>query len=260
MIAPLLTVLCVTKAEPHALPFLKAMYTAVRSFPFDAVLQIHCDGPEALGNLTDWACDPDDGGLPNPALIPYRPDLSPAGGKGWPGLTKERFVMYQHAIDQQYVESVLEGAVAACHGEYILRLDDDERMNEPMWQWLYAERFREQDHWKFDRAHLWQDEQHYITEPHLWPDQQTRLSTKLKAGGRKTIHAGSPHGGGALAPGCVIEHHVFLVRSREEREAKLARYNQIHPGAGWPIFHTPEVFGEIPVAPYSSARHPYDVD
>jgi hypothetical protein len=70
-----------------------------------------------------------------------------------------------------------------------------------------------------------------LKTPQLWPDAQTRLSIRAKAGGRDVIHSGSPHGGGEMAP-VLIEHHVFLVRSREEREAKVARYDAIAQGAG----------------------------
>ena len=68
---------------------------------------------------------------------------------------------------------------------------------------------------------------------------------KAKAGGRNRVHAGSPFGTGRRAP-CAIEHHKFLVRPRDEREALLGRYEQIQPGAGkgFAMFSVPELYAD----------------
>lgn len=233
-IARVLTILCITKCEPHARRFLEEMWSVVRNLPYTAELIVYCDvtvdvtAPALLRDLSGEQATPEGNYL---RLIP-------------------------NASRSGFLEAMHDDAVNCCSGEYVLRLDDDERMNRPMEDWVAAQGFLARDHWKFDRAHLWQDPYHYIADGPLWPDHQTRLSIKAKAGGRGTIHAGSPFGGGYLAPDCVIEHHVFLVRSRVEREKKLARYNQIHPGAGWPAFHTPEIFPLV-LKPYVWERHPY---
>lgn len=234
---PLLSILCITKGELHARRFLLDMQTVALTLPYHTEFVVVVDGAsEDIDHVGGWTN----------ALV---------------GDRRTRLLLPPSGLSQGYLESLHDSALEQCDGEYVLRIDDDERMNQPMIGWLATGHFRSTDHWKFDRAHLWQDEQHYIAQGPLWPDHQTRLSIKAKAGGRKTIHAGSPHGGGTLAPGCVIEHHCFLVRSREERVAKMARYNQVQPGAGWPAFNVPEIFfGEqVPVAAYSSARHPHDV-
>lgn len=130
-----------------------------------------------------------------------------------------------------YLEEIHDDCVDHCTGDYILRLDDDERCSPAMIAWLADHNYESHDHWKFPRAHLWGDTETVLLTPQLWPDHQTRLSTKAKAGGRNHIHAGSPHGGGELAP-CVIEHHKFLVKTLEERRAIADRYDRIQKGAG----------------------------
>lgn len=153
-----------------------------------------------------------------------------------------------------YLESALDYALQACTGEYILRLDDDERASDAMVLWLQDREYLHKDHWKFCRAHLWQNRSIALQMPPLWPDHQTRLSVKAKAGHRPMIHCGSPYGGGELAPVC-IEHHKFLVRTRAEREAIVRRYDAIAPGAGTNFlpFQVPEaVFtGTWPTCPYT---------
>jgi hypothetical protein len=144
-----------------------------------------------------------------------------------------------------YLESVLDEALAETSGEYVLRLDDDEKCNHRMIQWLLTYGYVRHPHWKFSRAHLWTRDT-VLVSPQLWPDHQTRLSVRAMAGGRHGIHAGSPYGGGELAP-VLIEHHKFLVRNRQEREAQADRYDAIAPGAGrlgnMAMFQVPEQCG-----------------
>ncbi len=142
------------------------------------------------------------------------------------------------------IENILDQAVATCPNGMILRLDDDERCSPEMRDWLEDGEWQEADHWAFPRLNLYPNEDCYITSHNLYPDLQTRLSTKAKSGGRRGIHAGSPFGTGRLCP-VEIEHHKFLVRSYEERLALLKRY-----GAGdhYTPFSVPEDCGEIAVA------------
>ena len=141
------------------------------------------------------------------------------------------------------IESVLDEAVNACPDGYVLRLDDDEQMSAEMRAWLANGSYRDADHWAFPRLNLWPDVHHYISNQPLYPDLQTRLSVKEKSGGRTQVHVGSPYGTGQVAP-CAIEHHKFLVRPLHEREALIARYDRIQPGAGadFVAFSVPERF------------------
>lgn len=150
-----------------------------------------------------------------------------------------------------YLESVLDEAVAKCDTEYILRLDDDEQLPEEAVQWLENGSYRSASHWAFKRRNLWPDTSQYIFNPPLYPDLQTRLSTKDKAGRLGGIHAGSPFGTGEVAP-VPIDHHKFLVRPVEEREALIQRYDNVSPGAGsqYVMFSVPERFeGLLSVRP-----------
>lgn len=129
------------------------------------------------------------------------------------------------------IEHVLDDAIASCPDGYILRVDDDESVTFSMVRWLARREFVEADHWAFPRRHFFPDRSTYIASAPLYPDLQTRLSVKAKAGGRSGVHDGSPHGTGTVAP-VHLNHHKFLVRSYEERRAIVERYEAIRPGAG----------------------------
>lgn len=158
-----------------------------------------------------------------------------------------RFARIVTVQSRGYIESVLDEAVAACRGKYVLRLDDDERVSKPMAWWLVRRRYLVDDHWQFARAYLWGDELTYLDQHPLWPDWQTRLSVAAKAGGRHAVHDGSPYGGGRPAP-VAIEHHKYLLQSREEREALIRHYDSVQSGSGSAFrgFYVPEDGGLNP--------------
>ena len=193
----LLSILTVTKAEPYAGYFLKQMQQL--AIAANAEFVIAGDGTEAINKLKHLGFGDED------VLV----SVKSAG----------------------FIESVLEATVRCCSGKYILRIDDDECVSPEMFRWIVNQDFTEADHWKFARAHLWHRADLYITNPPLWPDHQTRLSVKKKSGGRSSIHAGSPHGGGKLAP-VTLEHWKFLVKSREERRAIANNYDSHGMGLG----------------------------
>lgn len=210
---PDLSILCVTRCGAHAEPFLREMDTLAQDLGAEFVVCVDSSAPRDQGTLM-W-----DGTL----LINTRTHLLTSAG---------------------YIESVLDEAVATCVGEYVLRLDDDERVSPDMAAWLKAQTYFDNNHWAFPRMHLWPDAEHYIANEPLWPDLQTRLSVKDMSGGRTQIHAGSPFGTGKIAE-VAIEHHKFLVRSREERAALMAEYRAIMPSADdWLPFSVPELFAE----------------
>lgn len=187
-----LSILCVTRLEPHAALFLSAMGTVASRVGAEFVLAVDGEAPE----------------------------------RGFPDADR---VGYVHS--KGYLESVLEDALTLCRGDWVLRLDDDERCSPMLANWLSTRQYVAHDHWKFPRAHFWPDECSVMMTPHLWPDHQTRLSVRGKAGGRTTVHAGSPFGGGEEAP-VYLEHHKFLARSHAERLVIAMRYDRQIPGAG----------------------------
>ncbi len=181
-----LSILCATQAAPAIRPLLADMWHLAGQL--GAEFTLLADGQMAQHELKD-----------------YPVNLVPVKSRG-------------------YLESVLDYGVSCCSGEFILRLDDDEKCSPAMEEWLRRREYMSHDHWKFPRMHLWGDTQSVLMAPQLFPDHQTRLSVAKKAGGRLTPHAMSPFGGGELAP-VAIEHHKFLVRSRYEREATAAKWH-----------------------------------
>lgn len=206
----MLSIVCVTKSEPYAIPFLTTMCDLALHLGGQAVLV--GDGVEAEVSLT----------------VRYG-DLS--------------HTKIGRVNSKGFIESVLDQALMFCDGQYVLRLDDDEQCSPAMVNWLKEQLYRHAPHWKFPRAHLYGPEKLVMMHPQLWPDHQTRLSIHTMAGGRRWIHCGSPYGGGAEAP-VVLEHHKFLIKSLEERRAIAQRYDSIQPGAGtggMTAFNLPEL-------------------
>lgn len=200
---PYLTVLCITRAEPFARPFLEALVELADGLEAECV--IAADGYDAIERLVDWQIRP-------PGAI--------------------------YGVESRgYVESVLDYALQTTTGRYVLRVDDDERVNEPMAEWLRGRWYARAPHWSFRRLNLFVSEKHALDTALLWPDPQTRLSHRELAGGRYKIHVASPHGLGEWAPlPAAIEHHKFLVKPLEERRAIAARYEELQPGSGNGVF------------------------
>jgi len=186
----MISILCVTKNEPHAEPFLTAMENDAKVIGAEFVRVV--DGVDVHSN----GC----------------------------------------------IESVLDQAVSMCHGDYVLRLDDDESLSGGLRRWLQVPSSLASGIYTFPRRNLWGNDTHYITNDLLCPDLQTRLTTKDKAGGRGMIHGGSPFGIGTIIS-LPILHHKYLVRSYEERKAIAETYESISPGAGfgfYKIYSLPE--------------------
>ncbi len=204
--SPLLSVLCVTKADPMCLGFVKHLSLMAQELEAECV--IVADGDDAYHQLR---------------AIRVSPALTLQSGG--------------------YLESIYDQAVAACSGEYIFRLDDDEVASPELVAWLHTGDYLTRPQWMFPRRHLWGDEQTYILNPPLTPDYQTRLGTRTYATRGTGVHATSPFGQGKPGVG-EIYHYKFLIRTRSEREAFATRYEAIEPGAGrgkFLPFQLPEV-------------------
>lgn len=193
--SPILSILCVSRLEAEVCDLLSRLYNQSLTVGAEFVLVVDSAGVEYVS-------------VPSP--ISHLPIAGMVESKG-------------------YIESVLDEALTYTHGDYILRIDDDESLSEGLVDWLKQEQYRSHDHWRFPRPHLWQDEYHYLTSPYLYPDYQTRLSVRDKSGGRVGLHALSPYGSGVLAP-YPIYHHRFLVRNREQRKEIARKYELIEKG------------------------------
>lgn len=152
--------------------------------------------------------------------------------------------------DADCIEHVLDAAIASCKAGYILRLDDDESCSSQLIEWLAGGEYLTADHWCFPRLNLWPTADSFITSHSLYPDLQTRLSVKEKAGGRTVPHQPSPHGVGRCASVPIL-HHKFLVKPRAERQRILDSYEEIQPGAGsnFRAFSLPETLTDIQISP-----------
>lgn len=200
-----LTILSITRGDAHAVPFLRELAGLGVRLRCDVVLAV--DGAKAMERL---AADR--------RLNPCALKLVSSSG---------------------YVESVLDQALTFCSGDYVLRVDDDESVSPALEAWFAEGGFEAADNWKFPRLHLWDAERvpgvrasrGVLMTPHLFPDYQTRLSVRAKAGGRRGVHAGSPHGGGEIAP-AALRHHKFVVKSRAERERIARTYDDYCEGYG----------------------------
>jgi hypothetical protein len=133
-----LAILCVTRAEDFALPFLHTLAGDARDLYAQVV--IAADGDAAAERVKS-------------AFIPY--------------------ARIYRVASAGYIESVLDEAVGYCTGQYILRLDDDERLSPALLTWLENEHYLAADHWAFPRANLWGDEGSVLVNPPLWPDAGT---------------------------------------------------------------------------------------
>jgi hypothetical protein len=162
-----------------------------------------------------------------------------------------------------YIESVLDEAIARTTGDYVLRLDDDERCSPAMLRWLEAREYLAHDHWHFPRVHLWENPESMLTQAPFFPDFQTRLSVRAKAGNRPMIHSASPWQG-YIAKVC-IEHWMFLVKSSREMAQTSQFYTKMMYGDGpqpvdphpleqpWPVVIGEYKDGAIPLG-HSWAR------
>ena len=179
-----ISVLCVTRGEPHTPRFLSHFSMVARFLRAEYVVCV-------------------DGGA----------DVDSFGGK----------VVQVDCSSCPTVETVLEEAVAACSGDWILRLDDDETVSLAMLYFLANFTFGSEAV-AFPRAHLWGDERTAIVNQEYWPDWQMRFSLREYAV-RKVLHEPPPKCD-LLAPACLL-HHVYLVRSKEERKECAERYCKI---------------------------------
>lgn len=150
----------------------------------------------------------------------------------------------------QLQEDVMDEAVAACSGDWVLRLDDDEMLSPALLRWLETGAYERTNApvYAFPRVYLWPDAAHVLVNEGMYPDLQTRLGRKACMFGVDHVHAGNRYGTGLVVP-YAIEHHNLLVKTREQREAILARYESLRPGAGtiphYARYNVPEMFYEV---------------
>lgn len=150
-----------------------------------------------------------------------------------------------------YLESVLNVALEAARGAWILRLDDDEEMSYALFRWLVARKYLLAERWLIPTAALWGDTGHFITSSPLWPDIHLRLTTWDFPRWNTELHAASPKMG-RLAPVCIL-HHKYLLNSYEERRRKAQQYDSIKEDGGTgkhlPFTLPEDAYNEVTILP-----------
>ncbi|WP_373532604.1 glycosyltransferase [Vampirovibrio sp.] len=153
------------------------------------------------------------------------------------GLADELFVIPSDALT---CNAGLEALVARCHGDWILRLDDDE-FPEPRFEKMIGGLMRQRHytHYKIPRLHLCQVEPEplrWIDDGYLYPDYQMRLfrndPSLLKfpgAVGHLGIECQGPKG---RLNTVNLVHLNLAINPRFKREAKLSTYIERLNG-GW---------------------------
>lgn len=154
-------------------------------------------------------------------------------------------------------EDVLDQAVDACSGDYVLRIDDDEMVSPALEAWLAGGQYQfiGSRVYAFPRVYLWPDEHHILVNDGIYPDLQTRLGERFYMHGVNSVHAGNPNGTGQVIP-YAIEHHSLLVKTYAERRAVAERYESLRPGAGFSRTYAkyllPEdIYGNLTTKEYS---------
>lgn len=135
---------------------------------------------------------------------------------------------------------VREDAIAHCHGEYVLQLNDDECCSPAMVEWLMSEAYYDADCWAFPRVHLWPDVETVLMTPPLFPDYQTRMHRECMTGPQQAPVA--------------IEHHKFLVKSYAERYEQMMRCANKECA---PFILPESVFQKVTVVSYGDGEVPW---
>lgn len=133
-------------------------------------------------------------------------------------------------VEGNYFEELIDPVIYACDGEYILRVDDDESVSSGLRDWLSTGEFVRRDSWFFSRRHLWPDAGHCLAKQPYFPDFQARLSVNRQARRPVKIHAAHAYPAYRAPSWAYLNHHVFLIRTREERQAITAKYETIRTG------------------------------
>lgn len=202
-----LSICCVTQGADYAKPFIEEMFDVAARLDAEVVLGLHGD-----------------------RAVEYADTLA------------ERYPFRALTVTGRFLEEMLNPALELCTGDYVLRLDDDERASDAMVEWLRSGAYREHDSWFFPRFHVWPDCGQVITTQPFFPDFQGRLTTREKSFRPPTLHAGQPHP--AYRAPVHFEHHTFLVKSKEERRAICAHYESLLTGQPFPTEQVDVVWPE----------------
>lgn len=147
--------------------------------------------------------------------------------------TAAALATHLHEVNAKgYVEAHLREMVEACDGDWILRLDSDERLG-PAWHDGSWHEYLQGEQTHFWVPRQWYDTPNtYLTVAPWLGDPQMRLFRNVPSEitfpeeiHEPTIVAGPTRHLAELP----VEHHVLWLKTRAEREEKVARYLQLRP-------------------------------
>jgi len=186
-----LSIICVTQAAPEVRPLLAEI----------------CSLAHVLGAELTFGCDG-------------------AAARAWAEYHDHRFVMVQGS----FIEEMLDIVISACTGDYILRLDDDEKCSPGLVNWLHKKEWTRRDSWFFSRCHLWPTPETCLVKQPYFPDFQARLAVKRQTRRPAKLHAAHAYPAYRAPALAFIEHHVYLVKTRRQRQETTAKYETIRTG------------------------------
>lgn len=131
--------------------------------------------------------------------------------------------------------------IAACTGDWILKVDHDEELSPEWHDPAWREILRESEFTHFWLPRRWMvDEREFLDIEPWWPDWQLRL---LQNRPEKMTFAAELHDSMKMAGPAgylrtlSIHHHDLWLCSRAERESKARRYEELRPGRGLGYFY-----------------------
>ncbi len=132
-----------------------------------------------------------------------------------------------------YLESALPQMAALCSGDFVLRLDDDERLggNWSRQEFESLVALNDLTHLNIFRRWIVDGGRNFIAAPPWFPDVQMRLFRNAPASIRwpRQIHQPMEVAGNCLTPGDRWIEHDVLSTSSEEREEKCRNYQALRP-------------------------------
>lgn len=209
---PTLTVLMVTRLEQHAWMFLEAANDLADTL--DAELVIGVDHPAIERGAGAH--------------------VTAAAGRAVSRLAPHARIVTVDSHGAGYLEACLNQALDVCTGEYVLRIDDDERVSDGLAAWLagWAAGGGRSPLYAFPRAALWPDDGTRIDQPPWWPDAQARLATRVLSR-RSYLHemwqcedVYVPH---------PILHYTYLCHDVAWHDRQRAAYARARPDCPYPM-------------------------
>lgn len=126
-------------------------------------------------------------------------------------------------------EAVRKEAAALCNGDWIWMADDDELIPPALVRYISLLSGGYQEY-AFARKHVIGDGSRWITSAPWWPDTQIRLRSReawQRYGWPRVLHQTPPDFRRMLVQDPAFWHLKFMLRSLDERQARLAAWGEV---------------------------------